>query len=626
MESTPDDSTLQFLRKYAPFDQMDAIHLDYLVKRLGISFFSSGEVIAGPEDGAAETLYIVKQGRVVGSSGENDANAWELLPGEAFPIGALLAHRPVRLVNRAAADTFCYTLPRHEFQYLVQQSTPFHDFATRRLANLLDSALRQTQAYSVERIAQQGASDAPLGELIKRAPQSCLPTTPLREALTTLSRLRIGSMLITDEAGALCGIFTLHDLLDRVTLPEVSLDTPIAAVMTPNPVTLPQSATAHEAALLMARHGFGHICVTHAGRLVGVISERDLFALQRVGLATLSRAIGHAASVDRLAAMANDIHRLVDQMLAQGSSVAQLTQIITSLNDRVAQRVIELVVERQSVPPPPFTWLAFGSEGRGEQTLKTDQDNGILFDAAAAEAEAIRRQLLPLAREINEGLARCGFPLCSGNIMASNPECCLSSEEWYARFARWIDQGTPDHLLKASIFFDFRVIAGEGGAADRLRRRLLSQTEKNSRFRRQMAANALRNAPPLGMFGDFRLIRGGEHSHTLDLKLNGITPFVDAARILALAHGVAATHTLERLDGVALAGGLSEADGAAWGEAYNYIQLLRMRHHREQAQAGHALDNHIDPDKINDLDRRILKEAFRQARKLQNKLKLEYQL
>lgn len=628
MNSTPLTPVLEFLKQHAPFDQMAEAHLEYLAKRLLLVFFAKGSVVTSPESGQANSLFIIKQGRIRGeATEEGEEGSWELVPGECFPIGALLANRPVQTVARAAEDTFCFELERADFDQLIKKSPVFHDFCTRRLASLLDNALRGVQARSATRIAEDTSLNTPLRQLLKRQAVTCLPDTPVKSALQAMQDEHVSSMLVTDAGTRVLGIFTLHDLLDRVALSHCDLDTPISQVMTPNPLALPAEAMAHEAALMMARHGFGHVCVVERGRLLGMISERDIFSLQRVGIASLGQAIARASSIEQLVPLGLDIHRLVEQMLAQGASVEQLTRLIAALNDNLTRRVITLVVEQCEKTLPPFVWLAFGSEGRSEQTLKTDQDNGILFQNVPGHSnDELRKALLPVAKRINEALAECGFPLCPGNIMASNPECCLNPEEWHARFDRWIDQGTPEHLLKSTIFFDFRPLYGDAEQVEPLRQSLLEKTEKNSRFRRQLAENAMRIRPPLGLFGEFRLAHGGEHPHTLDLKVQGLTPFVDAARIIALAHKIGETNTEERLQAAAEQKVLRQADVDAWLEAYHYIQLLRMRTHRQQAKQGKVLSNRLDPDSLNELDRRILKEAFRQGRKLQNKIALEYQL
>jgi CBS domain-containing protein len=622
---------LQFLRQHAPFDRMGGAHLEFLARHLRLGFYAKDEVITEPAQGVASRFYIIKQGRVRGETrdgqGPAEEGAWELVAGECFPIGALLARRPVHTVHRAVEDTFCFELERADFERLLALSPVFQDFCSRRLANLLDQALAGVQAsLATAASAGEASLGAPLASLVRRAPVTCRAESPIREALKRMNTERVGSIVITDEDSRPLGVFTLHDLLARVVTADVGLEAPIAQVMTPRPLSLPPQAPAHEAALLMARRGVGHVCVVEGDRLMGVVSERDLFSLQRIGLVHLSRAITGAPDIATLARLAQDIQRLIDQMLVQGASVAQLMQLVALLNDHVTRRVIALCLATSGALPP-FTWLAFGSEGRQEQTLKTDQDNGILFLApGGAQTETVRRQLLPVARRINEALAECGYPLCRGNVMASNPQCCLSLEEWKERFREWIEHGSPEHLLRASIFFDVRAIHGEREPLEHLRRWVFERIAANRTFLRQLAENALRNRPPLGLVRDFVVASGGEHPHTIDLKLNGALPFVDGARLLALAHGLPETNTLARFHAAARRGVVAKEEADAWCDAYAFIQLLRMRGHQQQAREGLALENHIDPDRLNELDRRILKEAFRQARKLQTRLALDYQL
>src|SRR5690606_19312935 len=221
------------------------------------------------------------------------------------------------------------------------------------------------------------------------------------------------------------------------------------------------------------------------------------------------------------------------------------TRIITLLNDHTVRRVIELAIDDMGDPGIPFTWLCFGSEGRSEQTLHTDQDNGILFEAAdAAEAAHIRGRLLPLAERINRDLATCGFTWCKGNIMAGNPELCLSRQEWRRRFQSFVRESTPENLLGSTIFFDLRAIWGPEEGCEQLRHGLLDDISDNSLFQRMMAENALRQRPPVGRFRDFVVARKGEAKDTLDLKVQGLTPFVDGARLLALSHGIGECNTL----------------------------------------------------------------------------------
>ncbi len=629
-ERDPTTESVDFLRGHAPYDRMRPAHLRFLAERLRPIRFSDGDVVTDPAAGPAEWFYILREGRIFGEERDADSadlKAYELQPGECFPIGALVSNRPVRGTQRAEGDVVCLTMNRAAFNELRALSPVFAEHCAHRLSGLLEKGARQAQAEAARDLGGDNSLDIALTEKTLRAPISVPPTATVRAVLDLMSANKIGSMAVTDPEGRPVGIFTLKDLMNRVALRDKPLETPISEVMSPDPISVPRSAFAFEAAMAMANAGIQHVAVVEDERLVGVISERDLFSMQRIGMVNLSKSIARAGAIGELARIAADIHTLVNQMIAQGVKVGQISQIITLLNDQIVERVIGLVrADHPDVGEIPFTWLAFGSEGRSEQTLKTDQDNGILFDAGGLDPEAARARLLPMAGAINDALDACGFPLCTGGIMARNPECCLSAEEWRARFARWIDQGTPEHLLKASIFFDFRAIEGDAGPVEALRAWLLDKTAGNSRFRRQMAANALQNSPPLGLIRDFRLSGEGAQANTIDLKFAGVTPFIDGARILALAHRVAATNTTDRLRGVAAVGGLDSDDVAAWIDAYDYIRLLRMRTNQRQDAAGENLSNRIRPDSLSDLDRRILKEAFREAKRLQSKIALDYQL
>lgn len=319
------------------------------------------------------------------------------------------------------------------------------------------------------------------------------------------------------------------------------------------------------------------------------------------------------------------IARMVREMLAQGIGAETLTQFISSLNDILTLRLIELTLPGFALPPVDWCWIALGSVGRLEQTLSSDQDNGIIFSCPeGCSAETIREALLPFAQEINRQLEACGFPLCRGDIMAGNPQCCLSLTEWRARFYGWIYEAEPTALLNATIFFDFRPLYGEASLSQQLRTSLLAITTANPLFLRQMSVNALQCNPPLGLIRTF-VYDSAEFPHTIDLKMYGSRPFVDAARILALANGIAETGTAQRLRAASATLQFHHEDVAAMVDSFYYIQLLRLRN-QQLIKLDRRCANRLDPGELNGLDRQTLKHAFRQAKKLQQKLQLDYRL
>ncbi len=616
-------ATLDALRRQAPFSAMTEDEVLWLVQHLSVSYFARDAVLLEPAATAPDTLFIIKQGTVSGATAEGQT-VLQLAAGEMFPLGALLAGRGAANRYLAATDTFCYQLAAADFHTLLAQSPEFNDFCTRRIASLLEESQRAVQAEYALALDDDSRFARPLASLIRRAPFHVPPHTPLAEALAAMEAARIGSVVIADTAGVPVGILTLKDVLARVTLAGVPLARPISAVMTPKPATLADDAPVADALVLMARQGIHHLPLVRDGRLVGVVSEKDIFALRRLSVEGITSTLGRADDPARLPALARDIGDLAHSLLAQGMDAENLTAIISSLNDRITERIIALESETDPrLAGLRWCWLALGSEGRMEQTLATDQDNALIFHAADA---AQRDALLAFAQRVNARLDACGFPLCRGGIMAGNPQWCLSADDWQRQFSQWIDHGSPESLLHASIFFDFRPLAGDAALALDLRAWLNRAAQKNQRFLHQMAGNALRNRPPLGVMRDFVLSEDAAHPHTLDLKLNGTTPFVDAARIFALAAGSPQTNTAKRLREAAHTLHIPDTELADWNRAFHFLQLLRLRHQHGQQRAGLTPDNHLDPDTLNPLDRRILKEALRQARKVQARLAMDYKL
>ncbi len=626
--SAPDmlvGASSDFLKRFSPFDRMEADALAFVAQRAVLGFHARGSEVLTPEMGLPRHFYIVQRGKVQArQTAAGETSSLTLGPGECFPIGALSAQRPSTNAYVALEDSFVYQLAADDFIELMRISPVFHLFCTQYIASLLSQSRQQLQSTFAQRAAEQQTMTTPLGDLIKQAPVWVAPETSTRAALEKMAELRIGCMVVCDDAQQPVGILTQSDLLPRVVLPAFNLARPIAEIMTPAPRTLPASASAYDAALDMATHGVRHLLVIDGeGRLAGVVSERDLFSLQRISLRQIRASIETAADIEALQRAATDIRQLALNLIAQGIGAEQLTRFISALNDALTHRIIALALERHDLYGIDYAWLAFGSEGRHEQTLSTDQDNGLVFVCPElVDKEQLKLRLLEFARDVNDDLAACGFPLCKGNIMASNPELCLTPEEWRHRFGKWISEPDPQALLNASIFFDFRVLYGNQRLGDQLRAWLNKAAKANSAFRRMMAVNALQVAPPLGRLRDFVV----EDDGTIDLKKSGARLFVDAARIFALHTGVGASGTVQRLRQSAAKMGFPQDEVAAIVDGFHFIQLLRLRSQHLETEHDEPGDNKVHPDALNELDRRILKEAFRQARKLQSRLRLDYQI
>lgn len=465
----------------------------------------------------------------------------------------------------------------------------------------------------------------PLRALIRNAPVVCREQLSVREAVGIMRSHGVGSVIVVDVGSHPIGIFTTTDL---VAVAARGLDDhAVAEFMTRQPLALPAHALAYEAALAMIGTGIRHVLVMDEAQIIGVVSERDLFSLQRLGLGEITTEIRLAGRIELLVDLAAEIRKLARLLVEEGVAAEQLTLFVSVLNDRLCQRIIEIERKHHQWEGISWCWLAFGSEGRFEQTFSTDQDNGIVFSAhEQATPDAVRARLLPFARSVNQALDACGFPLCKGQVMASNPKLCLSLEEWQAKMKGWLESPQPKALLDASICFDFRPLYGDATLAAALRQWVLPRTRANPGFLRLMAENALQCKPPLGLLRDFTTEDAPNAPHSINLKLYGVRPFVDTARIYALAHALPQTNTGDRLRAARAGTGMDVAETEAVVEAFFVIQRLRLRNQAALQSLTEDAANRIDPDKLNAFERHMLKWAFRQARTLQSRLALDYQL
>ncbi|MCL4184813.1 MAG: CBS domain-containing protein, partial [Burkholderiaceae bacterium] len=346
----------QFLRGHAPFSQLREDDLDFLAQHVEAVRFARGDVVLAPGHGAPQACFIVGQGAVeavrqFGGRRETSADQTVfLVPGDVFPVGALMAQRPASSVYRAAGELDCWRLPKAHFDELLRRSEVFLDFCKRRMAALLELSNQALQASYAAEAAQWRTINAPLESMLRRAPVTCAPDTPIRRVFEEMEKERVGAMLVietaADGAQSVAGILTRQDVIGRVVLPGVPLDAPIGNVMSAPVLTLDAGESVGAAMLLMAERSIRHVPVTREGRVAGVVTERDLFVLQRRSLRQIGDSIRQARGTGELRVAAEDIRQWSQSLVAQGVSAGFVTRLISRLNDQLSCRLIDLVATR----------------------------------------------------------------------------------------------------------------------------------------------------------------------------------------------------------------------------------------------------------------------------------------
>lgn len=401
-------------------------------------------------------------------------------------------------------------------------------------------------------------------------------------------------------------------------------DTQVSEILTPQVITLDHNAYVFEAMLLMLRNNLHHLPILRHQKPIGVIALSDIVRYESQSSLVIVNSIFRQQSIEDLEVLSKDVPACFSRMVQEDANSHMIGSAMAVIGRSFKQRLLELGEEEFGPPPVGYCFLALGSMARDEQLIVTDQDNAMILDDKYDPAEH-EQYFADLAKFVSDGLARCGYSYCTGNIMATNPEWRKTRTEWEATFAEWIDQPNPKSLLNSNIFFDLDGVYGATNWAEQLKAFVGRRARRNNRFLACMARNALNRTPPLGFFKDFVLEQDGRHKNSMNLKRRGTAPLADLIRVHALAVDSRSQNSFERLDDIIEAGILPKGRGTDLRDAMEFISTVRIRHQALDVAGEQEPDNNIEPENLSDFERRNLKDAFQILSNAQKFLKYRYQ-
>jgi CBS domain-containing protein len=610
------------LNQHQPFSRMDSAQVRRIASLAQERYAAPGTAVWGPEQGVPTTLCWLRQGRMVGErTVEGQAqHAFELEAGDFWPTAALMSQRPSTTRYRAETDCFYLSFPWPAVQALMAESVPLADHLIQRVQTILQATRDQLRQELQSHLGQGADLERHLSDLPDKTVLMVSASLTIRAVLEHMHARNVGSALLTDDKQTVCGILTRRDVLQRVTLAEKPLSAPVHEVMSAPVHCIESTRLLADAALLMTRHGIRHVPVVSQGRVVNIVSEHDLFAIQQQSIRQVSNQIHAAEGLTQFQDAAHSIREFARHLMTQGTSPRALTRLISTLNDRLSERIIRWQLSEAGLAEQDMCWLALGSEGREEQTIATDQDNALIF--MSDEPDRQRPRWMAFASQVNQALDACGYPLCTGGVMASREAWCQSLNEWRSHALHWIHRANPEDLLKASIFFDLRALVGRADWANNLHTAITSAIAATPRFIHAWVARHLETGVALNWLGGLQA-QTHEGQDIIDVKLHGTAIVVDAARILALSQGLQATSTHARLEQAGESLGIPQAEFKGWMSALDHLQLLRLKRQiLVDVHAGNA--NQIPLADLNLLDRQMLKSAFQSIRTLQQRLEMDH--
>jgi len=591
-----------FLRATPPFDALPRPLFDEAAPHLEPCAHPAGTWLARAGGEPLHHLYVIRRGAV---RVERHGQSLQFLEeGETFGFTSLITG-VASLDVMVEEDLEAYRLPAAVFQRLLADPAFSGHFSAG-----LGERLRSSLERSPVAVFQSDLS-GPVGALVRQPAVWVEAGARVVEAARVMRDRRLSSVLVRTDPP---GILTDRDLRNRVVAEGLAGDAPVSAVASSPLRTVAAETPVYQAWMELLDAGLHHLPVVERGEVLGVVSSTDLMRSSERGPMAVLRRVERLSSREALPGYGAQVAEMAAALLSARVDPAVIGELVARLNDALLRPILRWAEADLGPAPAPWAWMAFGSEGRMEQTLLTDQDNALVYAARGSDR---REWFQAFAERVNRDLESAGFPRCPGGYMARAWHGTLP--EWRERFRGFLVDLRPQALLEAAIFFDFRRVAGPLDLAPL--QAAAREAAGQEVFLRAMAEQALRFQPP-----HLLLLRMRGGSPAVDLKKHGLSPVVFLARCYALEAGVAERNTLRRLLAAERAGRMEPDLRATVSEAYRFLLGLRMRRQLEQVVAGKEPGDEVALSSLSPVERSRLKESLRAIRGWQELAAYHYQV
>ncbi|MCW3105606.1 MAG: hypothetical protein JWQ09_112 [Segetibacter sp.] len=526
--------------------------------------------------------------------------------------------------------TTVYTLARKDFTELCKTFEKFFhyftaEFGRRMLDDEFAHFVKRPPTFDESYIAADQLYSRRMESIQYRNIVSCPGTTPIYVAARQMAKNKVSCLFVTDEDGKITGYVTDITIRDKVVANISDANNPIISIMDKPVVSISAQAYVYEALLMMFRTKTRYLLIKNNGDYVGFQSRNKLLSEQAQSPLVFIQSVKSASTVTELKRKWEKVPEIVTQLLERGVNAEIANQVITTVADTIAIKVIEGVIDEMGIPPAKFAFMVLGSEGRKEQTLKTDQDNAIIYEDKANEhREEVREYFLQFADTVSGRLNDIGFSFCEGEFMAKNPKWTHSLSHWKRNYASWIEDAFAETAIKFSTFFDCRFLYGEASLVDELKTFLDEELQKPlEKLFYYMAKNALQYEPPLTFFKNIRTTTVGSQE-VFDIK-KAMTPIVDLVRVYALQNRVFDVNTGERLKALKEIGIFTETAYNELNQSYYFLMSMRLKNQANQIMNDKAEpNNYIDLNGLTKIEQGTLIEIFKTITNFQSRIRIYF--
>lgn len=454
---------------------------------------------------------------------------------------------------------------------------------------------------------------------------TCSPMCTLREVIRDMADRSISSVIVVDHIQQPVGILTERDIMKRVIADEgVDLDaTPISRVMTSDPITLHPDNTIYRALSILTDSKVKHLPLIEDGKIVGIVTMRQLLKLRYPEPLTLIEGIREAGDVATLRSIKEKLPKMAEERLEEGRTAYDVVAMISLINRDIHRRALELAADGLGIPPVPYCLYLTGSHGRLENLLVPDQDHGMII-ADSEQDYQYDQYFIDLGVRFSDLLDQIGYVYCPGYLMSSNPLWRKSLAEWKLQIKYWFEAQVRELGRYVTVLFDASTIAGEIDLFKELKDYAFTVLAKHHEVFRILHEEEGGHRVPLGFFGRFVTDSKGLHKGQLDVKKSGLIFVVETIRILALQHNIRETGTLKRIARLTEGGFINANDGEYFESAYQVLLHYALRSQVSKARRGEKIDTYIDPRILSPRDKETLKHAFKAVSTLQDLVASEF--
>jgi CBS domain-containing protein len=570
-----------------PFDRLTGPEMETLRKALDIGYFRPGEIIVA-QGAAADALYVVIKGVVEERDGDEVTAL--LGPKDSFDGRALVQGRSGSAFA-AREETLCYLLPRQVALNLIQANPRFAAYFYLELSRKLDAMAREDEDSRVGTLMRARVSDMNL------YPASFVDASDTIE--TAGRRMRdVDTNALFVRDGERIGILTGMNLSKAVVLDRMKLEAPIGKLAQYNVISLSPGDFIYSALILMTKTNKRRVAVHDGKTYVGILEDITLLSFLAGNTRIVAGRIDRAATLPEMAAAAREIGGQVRLLRRQGVKIEVIAEIVSDLNRRLLARLFDLLA------PPPIRGggclVVMGSEGREEQTVRTDQDNALIL------AEPVEEAVLDAFRhDFTAALESFGFAPCPGNVMVRNPMWSQTVDAYTTMFHHWVAMPDEHSHMNVAILYDAVAVAGDASLLARAKAELIETVRGRSAFMVHFARSIDAFPMALGFFN--KLVTRDGHGDAVDLKKGGIFPIVHGVRSLALERGLSETNTAARIQRLVDIGMFNRDFGRELTQSLYFLMTLRLDSQLASAGATGAL---VRPADMSSLQRDLLRDAF----------------